>query len=296
MTVLLLVCGMLAVAMPGIRPQVMLAAAPRWFVRLAVLSVGLGVSAIVGALVLSASVGAMHLLLGVGVTPVDHLAPEGALGSIAAAVAFVWILGRTLLLVHRAARGRRAGRVDDWLGDHQPTGDLDVVIIPTDAAVAYNIPGRRPQIVISEGLRNRLPSEVLSFVLDHERAHLRARDRWVTLLATALETAFVFAPGAGRTAMALRIALERAADETAAGRQLARRQRIARGMASAADRTHLACGADLLHFRKWNLTTPSPSAVPNLSLAALGVVALGAAAGSIAIHTTTDFGPYLALL
>lgn len=296
MTILLLACGVLAVAMPGLRPRGMLAGSPRWFVRLAVVSVGLGAAAITGALVVSAFVGAVHLLFGVAAAPVDHLAPEGELGSVVAAAALVWIVARSVVLVHRAARGRRAGRVDHWLGDHEPIDELDVVVIPTDAAVAYNVPGRRPQIVISEGLRARLPSEVLTFVLDHERAHLRARDRWVTLLATALETAFVFVPGAGRTAMALRIALERAADEAAAGGQLARRQRIAGEMTGAVDRGQLACGADLLQFRKRSLLAPSSSAVPNLSLAALGVLTVGAAAGSVAVHATADFGLYLALL
>src|SRR3546814_11829099 len=90
-TLLLLACGLLAVAMPGIRPKPMLVAAPRWFVRLAVASVGLGMFAIVAALLLSTSVGALHLMVGGAVTPVDHLAPEGVFGSAAAAAAVVWI-------------------------------------------------------------------------------------------------------------------------------------------------------------------------------------------------------------
>jgi hypothetical protein len=268
---LLVACGLLAVAMPGICPKPMLAAAPRWFVRLAVVSVGLGMSAIVAALLLSTSVGALHLMVGGAVTPVDHLAPEGVVGSAAAAAAVVWIIGRSTVLACRAARGHRTARVDAWLGEHETAGDLEVVIIPTDAAVAYNIPGRQPQIVISEGLRTRLSADVLRFVLDHERAHLRGGDRWSALLATALETAFVFVPGAARTAAALRIGLERAADEDAAGGQLTRRRTIARGISAEGARTHIACGAELWKFRRRNLVDLPPPALPDLSLAALGV-------------------------
>jgi bla regulator protein blaR1 len=295
-TLLLLACGFLAVAMPGIRPKPMLVAAPRWFVRLAVGSASLGMFAIVAALLLSTSVGALHLIVGGAVTPVDHLAPEGVGGSAAAAAAVVWIVGRSALFASRAARGHRAARVDAWLGEHETAGNLEVVIIPTDAPVAFNIPGRQPQIVISEGLRTRLSADVLRFVLDHERAHLQGRDRWTALLATALETAFVFVPGAARTAAALRIGLERAADEDAAGSQLIRRQTIARGISAEGARTHIACGAELWQFRSRNLVDPPPPALPDLSLAALGVTAVSTVGVSVALHASADFSPYLALL
>ncbi|HAS12445.1 MAG TPA: hypothetical protein DCS55_18350 [Acidimicrobiaceae bacterium] len=294
MTLLLLACGLLAVAMPGIRPKPMLVAAPRWFVRLAVASVGLGMFAIIAALLLSTSVGALHLMVGRAVTPVDHLAPEGAVGSATAAAAVVWIVGRSAVLANRAARGHRAARVDAWLGEHETAGDLEVVIIPTHAAVAFNIPGRQPQIVISEGLRTRLSADVLRFVVDHERAHLRGGDRWSALMATALETVFVFVPGAARTAAALRVGLERAADEDAAGAQIARRRTIAQGISAEGLRT--ACGAELWQFRSRNLVDPPPPARPDLSLAAFGVTALAAVGVSVAVHASADFTPYLALL
>lgn len=296
MTLLLLACGLLAVAMPGIRPKPMLVAAPRWFVRLTAASVGLGMFAIVAALLLSTSVGALHLMVGGAVTPVDHLAPEGAVGSAASTAAVGWIVGRSAVLASRAARGHRAARVDAWLGTHETAGDLEVVIIPTDASVAFNIPGRQPQIVISEGLRARLSADVLRFVLDHERAHLRGGDRRSALLATALETAFVFVPGAARTAAALRIGLERAADEDAAGNQLIRRQRIARGISTEAACAHIACGAGLWQFRSRTLVALPPPALPDLSLAALGVALVSIAGVSVALHASTDFSPYLALL
>lgn len=296
MTLLLLACGLLAVAMPGIRPKPMLAAAPRWFLRLAVASVGLGIFAIVAALLLSTSVGALHLVVGEALLPVDHLAPEGVVGSAAAAAAVVWIVGRSTVLACRAMRGHRAARVDAWLGEHETAGDLEVVIIPTEAAVAFNIPGRQPQIVISAGLRARLSADVLRFVLDHERAHLQGRDRWSALLATALETAFVFVPGAVRTAAALRIGLERAADEDAAGGQLTRRQTIARGISAEGAPTHIACGAELWQFRSRHLVDPPPPALPDLSLATLGFSAVSTVGIAVALHASADFSPYLALL
>jgi hypothetical protein len=58
----------------------------------------------------------------------------------------------------------------------------------------------------------------------------------------------------------------------------------------------MACGAELWQFRSRNLVDPPPPALPDLSLAALGVTVVSTVGVSVALHASADFSPYLALL
>lgn len=296
MTVLLLLLGFAAIALPGIRPRPMLEASPRWYMRLSVLSSVVGTVGVVCAASLSTFVGVVHLLLGVPSTPVDHLAPEGSPGAAIAAGALAWMLVRSAVFVSRVRRMRKACRADGWLGDHDLVGDVDLVVLPTAAPVAYNVPGPRPQIVISQGLRHQIDGDLLRFVVDHERAHLRSRHSGVVLLAATLETVFRPVPGAARTAIALRLAVERAADEDAAGTEPARRRRLAREIAIHGARIRSSCGDDVVQFRSRSLAASADTSAWRIGLAAAGVASVLTGALSVAVHATTDFGPYLALL
>lgn len=296
MTLLLLCCGVAALALPGLRPRALLESSPRSFVRLAVISVVVGIGGIVGALVLSASVGGLHLWLGMSTTPVDHLAPEGTAGAVAATAALAWTCTRSAVLVTRVRRTRRTARAEGWLGEHEVLDGVDVVMLPTEAPVAYSVPGRRPQIVISRGLRQQVDDELLRFVVDHERAHLRARHGVVVLLAALVETAFGFVPGSTRSALALRLAIERAADEDAAGGEEGRRRQLAHGIAHFGARLRPACGGDLVHFRSRTLAAHTETSSPQVAVAAAGVVILALAGLASTVHVTGDLAPYLALL
>ena len=296
MTLLLLCCGVAAIALPGIRPHPILEAAPQWFTRLAVVSVALGTVGVLSAVSLSAVVGGMHLWLDVPSTPVDHLAPEGSGGSVIASVVLAWVVVRSSALATRLLRLRRTCRAESWLGEHEPLGGVDLVVLPTDTPVAYNVPGRRPQIIISQGLRHEVDDDLLRFVLDHERAHLRSRHSGVVLIATALDTVFPFLPGATRTAMAMRLAVERAADEEAAGSEPMRRRRLARGIATHGARMRMSCGTEVVQFRSRNLAVRSETSSWLLGLAATVVAAVAISGLSVALHATADFRPYLALL
>ena len=296
MTLLLLWCGVAAIALPGIRPRPMLEASPHWFTRLAVLSVVLGITGILGAVSLSTFVGGVHLLLGVPSTPVDHLAPEGTVGAAVASAVLVWVFLRSTVFAVRVLRMRRSCRADGWLGEHEALGGVDLVVLPTDAPVAYNVPGRRPQVVISQGLRHQFDDDLLRFVVDHERAHLRSRHSGVVLLATALETVLQFVPGATRTALAMRVAVERTADEEAAGHEPMRRRHLARGIAAHGARMRTSCGSEVVQFRSRTLAVRAEMSAWLVGLAAAGVAGVAISGVSVALHATADFGPYLALL
>lgn len=296
MTLLLLLCGAIAVALPGMRPRPLMEANPRSFTRLAVVSVIVGVTSVVGGLALSASVGAMHVVLDRPSTSVDHLAPEGDLGALGAAALLTIVLVRSAILAVRSMRLRRTSRADSWLGEHARLDGVDLVVLPTDAPVAYNVPGRSPQIVISHGLRQQLDPDLLRFVLDHERAHLRSKHGGVALLAVALDTVFRFVPGSTRTALAMRIGVECSADEdAAAGIGPLRRHRLALGMEDQGARLRTSCG-ELVNFRSRTLAIRSQASLWLVGRAAVGVAAVAIAGLSTALHATVDFGPYLAML
>lgn len=296
MTLLLLFCGITAIALPGVRPRPLIEADPRSFTRLATISVVVGVAAVVGALTLSGSVGAMHVVLGRPNTSVDHLAPEGDLGAVVAAALLAWVVVRSVVLGVRVVKARRTSRAEGWLGDHERLGGVELVVLPTDTPVAYNVPGRRPQIVISQGLRRQVDADLLRFVVDHERAHLRSRHGVVVLLAAALDGAFSFVPGSARAALAMRLAVERTADEEAAGTEPLRRRRLARGMAAHGAQMQVRCGDEVVLFRSRTLAARSERSPWVLGRAAGGVAAVALGGVSLAVHATVDFQPYLAML
>src|SRR3546814_3790608 len=120
-------------------------------------------------------------------------------------------------LFRSARRGRRAAHVDSWLGEHHDLGDHEVVVVPTSSPLAYSVEGSPPQVVISEGLRDSIGDDLVALVIDHERAHLRARHGRALLVAALADGAFGWSTGVLRSTTALRLAGERAADETAAG-------------------------------------------------------------------------------
>lgn len=295
MTALLAMFGLVALALPGVRPSVV-DPEPRWFVRLATVALVLGIACIGSALALSMTVGALHAVTGVADSPAVHLAPEGDLGAWVAAGLLVLFVGRTVAVCARAHDRNRCARADGWLGDHHRDGSHDLVVIPTDRPVAYSVSGRLPQIVISQGLRQSLDDELLGFVIDHERAHLRARHRRALLVATLVEGLLPFLPWATRSAAALRIAVERAADEEAAGSELGRRRRLALEIEEMSLRLRSACGTDLVRFRARRLSAAPQASSVGIGVAVVGIVAVALAAASVMAHATGDVSPYLALL
>lgn len=144
------------------------------------------------------------------------LAPGGPLAGWSAAAVAVALPVLTGLGVLRARRHQRRFHVEPWLGDHEPFAGHDCVVLPTGELFAVSVDGFPSQIVVSQGLVDALSAEELSAVLRHEAAHLEQRHGRFLLLATALEYSLALVPFVGRSARALRVGLERWADEAAA--------------------------------------------------------------------------------
>jgi hypothetical protein len=147
----------------------------------------------------------------------EHIAPGGAPVGIAAAVAALVIAllaGRAALGVRRRHRMARVAQEIGWqsrLGGHQ------LVVLPSEELVAFSTAGRPGQVVMSHGLITALSDDELAAVLRHEVAHVQHRHQRYLLLARVVERSLGLLPMVRRGVGALRCAVERWADEAAAG-------------------------------------------------------------------------------
>lgn len=141
-----------------------------------------------------------------------------------------WAAGSALAIPliggHGALRARRTQRglhVESLIGRHEHLGEHELVVLPSDQVFAFSLTGsrrrqgRRSQVIVSERLVRELPPEELDTVLRHEIAHIEAHHQRYLILITTLEHGLVLLPFLRRSTATLRGALERWADERAAG-------------------------------------------------------------------------------
>jgi len=133
------------------------------------------------------------------------------------------VLVRTAI---RTAQRRRAHRrVLDLLtgSPAQLTGrsvefDQELRILDHRAAVAYTLPGWHARVVVSAGLVELLTAAELAAVIEHERAHLRARHDLLVLPFQAWAVALGWVPGVRLAGGSVAELTEMLADDVAAGR------------------------------------------------------------------------------
>lgn len=117
----------------------------------------------------------------------------------------------------RARRDRRRhAEMLTLLGRHD--GDLGAVVVEYGERVAYCLPGRRAQTVITTAALESLSAEQVAAVLAHERAHLRGRHHLVLAAGEALTMAFPRAPLFERARAEIARLVELLADDVAARR------------------------------------------------------------------------------
>lgn len=145
-----------------------------------------------------------------------HLFPD------LAALEWLWSGAATTLLAGaimgtvRALRTARRLRAEEALGrHHELVGCCDLVMLPSEEPLAVSVPGKPPQVLVSQGLAARLSNEELEAVIEHESAHLRHHHGRYLLGIAALDRTLGLLPPVGRSLAALRLALERWADASA---------------------------------------------------------------------------------
>ena len=130
----------------------------------------------------------------------------------AAAVAAVALPAVALRAWKRSRVELQRARVGVGLGARSEFRGVEVVRLPSAVVTAYSIGGRKPQIVISDGLFDLLEPAELQAVLAHEHAHVRLRHGTILRFLACLEAAL---PPVRGTVSTLRLLLERSADEEA---------------------------------------------------------------------------------
>ena len=121
----------------------------------------------------------------------------------------------------RSRRLQRSARIETCVGEHRCLADATLVVLPTDAVVAYAAPGAPPQVVVSRGLVGALTSDELDAVVRHELTHLRNGHHRDLVLAGVVDATLGWPWAAGQHRRA-RLSLERSADEVAADQPGAR--------------------------------------------------------------------------
>jgi hypothetical protein len=162
------------------------------------------------------------------------LAPTGGAGGWGAAVLAVVLPILFLVGARSARRSCRRLWLEPCVGEHTSFAGLDLVVLPIDDVVAISISGTTQQVVVSRGLCSLLPPAQLAGVLRHEAAHLRFRHQRLLILAVAIDRSFGFMPPVIRSTNALRTALERWADESAAGAECESRRSLRQALLAVA--------------------------------------------------------------
>lgn len=118
-----------------------------------------------------------------------------------------------------ATRRRRAHHrmVVDLVGAHRssPRARNGLRILGVDQPLAYCLPGVRSRVVVSEGALKTLSDNEVSAILEHERAHLRARHDLVLEMFTAVHAAFPRLVRSAHALNAVRLLIELLADDAA---------------------------------------------------------------------------------
>jgi Peptidase family M48 len=224
---LLTLFGLGLVVLPGISDQPHRLPPAEW-ARVAGLAVLVGFAAFEIGLILLALPTVLRALHAAGIAEIcEHvlrpLSPGGDLTGWTAIVLALVVGTRALRTAQRAMKSTVEVEAEPWLGRHEDRGDFELVVLPTNQLLAVSAPAGHPQVLISDGLVERLDTDQLEAVIRHEATHLRCGHWRFSLLATVVERSLSPLPLVGRSTRALRNALERWADEAAAGRSAAER-------------------------------------------------------------------------
>jgi Zn-dependent protease with chaperone function len=92
---------------------------------------------------------------------------------------------------------------------------FDLVVLDTEIDLACSLSGRRPRVLISEGLLARLSVAELEAVLCHEEAHLRGRHHQLARLAEIGAACFPWLPASRDLRQLTALLVELAADDHA---------------------------------------------------------------------------------
>lgn len=221
MGLLLLVGGLSLLALPGVTRRFGRRLAPAEWARMCAGALAAGAAVVELSVVLYAAptvlrAAGVHALAEACERVLGPLVPGGALAGLTAAAAAVAIPSLVLAAAGRARRRTLQCWMEPCVGSHSEYAGHDLVELPTESLLAVSVPVPTSQIIVSTGLAHALSAQEFRAVVEHERAHLDLGHHRFLVLASALEQGLRFLP-LRASARATRAAVERWADEAAAG-------------------------------------------------------------------------------
>ncbi|CAA9228711.1 MAG: Peptidase M48, Ste24p precursor [uncultured Corynebacteriales bacterium] len=160
-----------------------------------------------------------HAFPGGAATAGGAAAAGGAAVRMAGLAVAAAVLGRaawgvgTSLVIGRRQRRRHA---DALRIVAQPSPRPGAVVLQSDVALVYCVPGRGGQVVVTSGALRSLSESELGAVLAHEGAHLRGRHHLALAVLRGLNRAFPGVPLFGQAVAEVGRLLEMCADDIAA--------------------------------------------------------------------------------
>lgn len=222
-----------------------------------------------------------------------HLLPGGSPGALAGLAVTLSMLTLGACALLRSRQTARRSWVQAGVGARLGRGaPFETVVLDSAHPQALSVPGtlgRQGQVLLTTGLLQALSADEIDVVCAHEEAHLRLAHHRYLALATVIEGAMWCWPPTRASARALRLALERWADETATSQGEGARARLASALLTvAAEGEHPLLAAfsalDGLFERLSAMSTPAGVAVrpiwwpvllvPGLLLGTAGLYAL----------------------
>lgn len=284
-----LVMSLLLVALPAAAfPLIRKTRKPKWWAIVLTASLGAGFVLIEASLV-HASLPAIFALIGLEELAAACRALGGHLFGatpLFAAIALVVAIssaikaalgGLDTLRMHASLR-RGAARAD-----RTAIGGHETALMPMSSRWALALPGRSPQILISDNLAATLQAPELSAVVRHEAAHLRHHHIRFLLLGTVVGSGLWFLPWIRRATTALTLALERWADDEASAGSSERRDQVRSALRKLAQLTPSALASDRITALE-NDADRQGVAVLSWSAAASAVIPLALALALTLIH------------
>jgi Zn-dependent protease with chaperone function len=216
----LLAVGLALLAFPAALDKWANRLPPAEWARVATLALVLGGLSIYAGLVMTTLPPLLHFVQLEGVVgicdPVVHSLMIGGpfLGWVSGLLTVAMTIGAVVAL-RRSRRALARARVEPWWGHHADRDGYELVVLPTPALIALGVPGRSPQVVVSEGLVDELDQSRLHAVVAHEVAHLRLHHRTYLIVVAMVEHTVGALPVIRRSTRAVRATLEVWADDVA---------------------------------------------------------------------------------
>jgi hypothetical protein len=231
----LVLIGLGVAALPALLRRLGRRLAPSEWAQLTFIAlVGAGVLVEAGLILVAAPTVLRSIGMGVLADACDRLVgpltPLGdGVGWVAAALAVASpVLGAVGWVRARRRLGTLA--IEPYLGRHESYDDHEVVVLPTEAHIAYSVDLGVPQVVLSQGLVDALDEDQLEVLVAHELAHLRHDHPRMLLVAAAVRSALAWWPMVRHSHRAFRASIERWADECAAGGQESTRRSLSEAL------------------------------------------------------------------